>query len=80
MEGDDFLQRHLGPRAAEEQAMLAELGCASVDELIDEVVPRDIRMQAPLELPAPAGEAHPLRELRSMMEKNSQWRSFIGQG
>jgi glycine dehydrogenase len=80
MEGDDFLQRHLGPRAAEEQAMLAELGCASVDELIDEVVPRDIRMQAPLELPAPAGEAQALGELRALMGKNGRWRSYIGQG
>ena len=80
MEGDDFLQRHLGPGAAEERAMLAELGCASIEELIDEVVPRDIRMQDALDLPAPADEAQALRELRTLMASNGRWRSYIGQG
>jgi glycine dehydrogenase len=80
MERDDFIRRHLGPGPTEEQAMLAELGCASIEDLIDEVVPRDIRMQGTLDLPAPLDEAQALTQLRSLAEKNGQWRSFIGQG
>ena len=80
MERDDFIRRHLGPGPAEERAMLAELGCASIEDLIDEVVPRDIRMQGALDLPAPLDEAHALLELKSLVERNGRWRSFIGQG
>jgi len=34
-----FLRRHLGPDAAEQQAMLESLGLASRTELIEQTVP-----------------------------------------
>lgn len=48
---DRFLTRHLGPDAAEQQAMLEALGVASRDELIEQTVPPAIRLRAPLALP-----------------------------
>jgi glycine dehydrogenase len=80
VERDRFVERHLGPSAEQQQAMLAQLGCDSVEELIDEVVPQDIRMAGSLDLPAAVDEAQALAELRALAAKNAPWRSFIGQG
>ena len=40
----DFIRRHIGPSESETQAMLNDLGVESVDALIDEIVPSDIRL------------------------------------
>ena len=78
--GDGFLERHLGSGGEDERALLDALGCGSIEALIDEVVPRDIRMHGPVDLPAAVDEAQALAELRSLAAKNARWRSFIGQG
>ena len=67
---DAFLERHLGSSSSEEQAMLAALGCASIEALIDQVVPRDIRMHGLADLPAPLDEARALAELKALAAKN----------
>ncbi len=77
---DAFLDRHLGSTGKEEQELLAALGCASIDALIEEVVPRDIRMDGLPDLPAAVDEAQALAEIGTLAEKNARWRSFIGQG
>ena len=77
---DGFVERHLGSSGADERALLEMLGCSSIDALIDEVVPRDIRMQGLADLPAPVDEAQALAELKELAAKNAHWRSFIGQG
>ena len=75
-----FSRRHIGPDPADTQAMLATLGCDSLDQLIDQVVPEDIRSRAPLNLPEPLTEEQALLRLRSIMEQNQVVRSFIGLG
>ncbi|HBX57459.1 MAG TPA: hypothetical protein DEH10_19060, partial [Pseudomonas sp.] len=45
---DAFLRRHLGPDAAEQQAMLAALGLPSRAALIEQTVPPAIRLNRPL--------------------------------
>ncbi|HZL19900.1 MAG TPA: aminomethyl-transferring glycine dehydrogenase [Polyangia bacterium] len=77
---DPFAARHIGPDAAEEAEMLRALGVASLEALVAETVPPEIRLRAPLELPAPVGEAEVLRELRGLADQNQIWRSFIGLG
>ena len=67
--GDGFLGRHLGSRGEDERALLAVLGCGSLEALIDEVVPADIRMQGPVDLPAALDEAEALSELRRSEER-----------
>lgn len=49
-----FLRRHLGPDAAEQQAMLDSLGLGSRVELIEQTVPPGIRLNRPLDLPPPS--------------------------
>ena len=48
---DTFVRRHIGPAPADILEMLAELGCATLDELTDAVIPADIRFAGELDLP-----------------------------
>src|SRR5580693_2720432 len=77
---DLFAARHIGPDAAEEAEMLRALGVASLEALLAETVPPEIRLRAPLDLAAPVGEAEVLRELRALADQNQIWKSFIGLG
>ncbi len=60
--------------------MLDSLGYRTLDELIADIVPADIRMKAPLDLPAAKSETEALEELRSILRKNKLLKTFIGQG
>ena len=75
-----FARRHIGPDPDEQAAMLATLGFASRDALIDAVVPKSIRRKTPMGLAAPRTEGDALQALRRIAEKNELFRSFIGQG
>jgi glycine dehydrogenase len=76
----DFVSRHLGSSEREQSEMLAVLGCASVEKLIDEVMPAGIRVDRPLELPRVAEEAQALAELERLASASEPRRSFIGMG
>src|SRR5690606_19120774 len=49
-------------------------------DLIDATVPEDIRLDRPLQLPAPHSEVAGLAELRSIASRNQVFRSYIGMG
>ena len=50
MSHDRFVNRHLGPRAAEISEMLEFVGASSMEELIEQTVPANIRLKEPLKL------------------------------
>ncbi|WP_277592057.1 aminomethyl-transferring glycine dehydrogenase [Pseudomonas chlororaphis] len=75
-----FLRRHLGPDAAEQQAMLDSLGLGSRVELIEQTVPPGIRFNRPLDLPPALDEQAALAKLRGYAEQNQVWTSLIGMG
>jgi hypothetical protein len=77
---DTFVNRHLGPRGPEVEQMLAVLGVASLDELIEQTIPQAIRLIEPLKLPEPRSESEVLAELRDLAAQNKLFRSFIGMG
>ncbi|MEP0846027.1 MAG: aminomethyl-transferring glycine dehydrogenase [Phycisphaerae bacterium] len=77
---DTFVHRHVGPRDDDIRAMLATIGCASLDELVRETVPSSIRLAKPLRLGAPRGEHELLTELRAIAGMNQPYRSLIGIG
>jgi glycine dehydrogenase len=76
----DFLWRHLGPRPGQLAGMLAELGLASLDELVERAVPPSIRTPHPLLLEPALGEHEMLAELGRLAEANQVWRSYLGMG
>ena len=77
---DSFVPRHLGPSPAETATMLRELGLDSVEQLLDETVPRGIRLPAALDLEGPRTESEALTEIRELAARNVVMRSFIGTG
>ena len=77
---DTFQARHLGPREADVARMLEAIGAPSVDALIAEIVPADIRATKPLDLPAAESEAGYHRRLRALAAENRVFRSYIGLG
>ena len=75
-----FSARHIGPGAADTRAMLAAIGVPSVETLISQAVPKSIRLDRALNLPAPATEHEALAELGDKMGRNKVLKSFIGAG
>ena len=77
---NEFKSRHIGPHQEATAAMLTTIGESSLDTLIDKTVPNAIRMQSPLNLPAPMHEAAYLQHVQEMGSKNIVAKNFIGQG
>ncbi|KVG14520.1 aminomethyl-transferring glycine dehydrogenase [Burkholderia thailandensis] len=80
---DAFAERHIGPDATSQQAMLDTLGFATRAALIDAVIPASIRRAETLPLgpfAQPLSEAEALAALRELADKNQVFRSYIGQG
>ncbi len=77
---DRFADRHLGPTTSERESMARKLGHASLDALINAVVPADIRRRTPLNVPSAAGEAEATAELAKLAALNEPRRSYLGMG
>lgn len=75
-----FLHRHIGPDTSQIDEMLAETGSGSLDELMDQTIPEDIRLEKPIDLDAPMSEYQFLNQLRELASKNEIKKSFIGMG
>ena len=78
--GPDFHGRHIGPSPAEQAHMLATLGVASLEHLLDEVLPASIRVGKALALPPPLSEHALTDRLRALAARNRVMRSCIGMG
>jgi glycine dehydrogenase len=76
----DFSRRHIGPRPTDVAKMLAEIGARSLDELIDQTVPSNIRVDDPIELDAPLSEHEALADLRALASRNTVLTTLIGMG
>ena len=75
-----FANRHNGPRPEDEKKMLDVLGVSSLEELIGQTVPGDIRLKEPLKLDPPMSEHAYLARLKDIACKNKNVRSLIGLG
>jgi glycine dehydrogenase len=80
VEHDAFVTRHIGPRPADRDAMLRAIGAPSLDSLIDQAIPRSIRLTRPLDLPPAESEYGYLQRLRGIAARNRVLRSYIGMG
>ena len=76
----DFSRRHIGPNEIETAQMLQAIGYENLDALIDATVPKNIRLDRELTLPAATSEHEALAELRAISRKNRVTRNFIGAG
>ncbi len=76
----EFIARHIGPSAEDQQQMLKTLGCNNLQQLTEQVVPEAIAMADDLAIVDGCSEAQALEELRALASQNKVFRSFIGQG
>ena len=77
---DDFQKRHLGPSPSDVSEMLSSLGLECLDGLMDETLPKAIRLNESLDLPSSCTEAEALGELRKLAGENEVFKSYIGMG
>lgn len=77
---EKFQNRHIAPNAADTAQMLKTVGAGSLDELIAQTIPSNIRLKKPLDLPLAKSEFDYLNTLRQTASKNKVFKSFIGQG
>jgi len=77
---DKFVGRHIGPRGEDIQEMLKVIGVQSLDELIDQTVPSNIRLEKPLNLPNGLTEREYYRKILKLAKKNKVFNTYIGMG
>ncbi len=77
---EPFFQRHIGPKASDETAMLKEIHAESLEQLIEETIPKDIRLSHELHLKKATTEQEFLSEFKKIAQKNQLYRSHIGMG
>ena len=76
----DFIRRHIGPSESQTQAMLKDLGVESVDTLIDEIVPSDIRLADLPNIQESKTEFQALADLKAVASLNKVNDTYIGLG
>ena len=75
-----FIERHIGPTAAQQASMLEAIGAGSLNELISTIVPADIQLPGPPATGDAATEQQALAELKAMASQNQRYKSWIGMG
>ena len=80
MRTDVFALRHIGIREEDLPQMLKTIRANSVDQLISETIPDDIRLAKPLVLDQPMSEHEYLSHIQNLSEKNIVFKSYIGLG
>ena len=80
MRTDAFALRHLGPRESDLNHMFKTVGVESLDQLIFETIPDDIRLKNDLNLDAPMTEYEYLNHIQELGKKNKVFKSYIGLG
>lgn len=77
---EKFEGRHIGPDAQQIQYMLDTVGADSLDALIDQTIPKNIRLSRPLNLPRTKSEPEFLREFKKLIRQNDLFNNYIGMG
>ncbi len=82
MNTNSFAHRHIGPREEDLNEMLKTTNANSLDELIHQTIPSDIRLRLKekLNLSKPLNETEFLTHIRKIGCKNKVFKTFIGQG
>jgi len=80
MKTDAFALRHIGPRENDMQHMLKTIGAETIDQLIYETLPDDIRLKAPLDLEPAMTEYEYINHIAQLGNKNKVFQTYIGLG
>ena len=80
MKTDAFALRHIGPNENDLQHMLKTIGAETMDQLIFETIPNDIRLKSDLDLEPAMTEFEFANHIKKLGDKNKMFQSYIGLG
>lgn len=80
MGSDKFVTRHIGPRDEDIQSMLEAIGVGSLEELMEQAVPANIRLTKPLQLADGLTERKYYRRIHDLAKMNKVYNTYIGMG
>jgi glycine dehydrogenase len=80
MNVEKFSSRHIGINEEDKKLMLQKIGLGSLDELIEQTIPSDIRLKEKLNLPEALGEHEYAEDITRLAAKNRISASYIGMG
>ena len=80
MNTNAFALRHIGPRENDQNLMLKTIGVDSLDQLLFETIPDDIRLKNDLNLDQPMTEYEYTNHIHELSQKNKVFKSYIGLG
>ena len=80
MKTELFLNRHIGPRKEEVDLMLRKIGVDSLETLIKETIPENIRLSKDIQLDDEMSESDYLMHLKTISSKNKVFKTYIGLG
>ena len=75
-----FAQRHIGPRKEDQDQMLKTIGADSLEQLIYETIPDDIRLKNELNLDSAMSEQEYLTHIHELSKLNKTYKTYIGLG
>ncbi len=77
---DKFEHRHIGPSIDELNQMAVECGAKSIDDLVSQTIPANIKLSKPLNIGEPLSEFEYLKKLRELASRNKIFKTYIGMG
>ena len=77
---DKFIDRHIGPNQEEIKEMLNSIGIDSLDKLVNETIPEQIKLNKELKLQEPLSEYRFIEKLKIIAARNKVFKSYIGMG
>ncbi|WCC41649.1 aminomethyl-transferring glycine dehydrogenase [Tenacibaculum finnmarkense] len=80
MNTNSFQLRHIGPNSKGQEKMLETIKSDSIDQLIFETIPDDIRLKNELDLAPAMSEYEYLNHITELGAKNKVFKSYIGLG
>ena len=80
MNTNAFALRHIGPNEEDKIEMLKTIGVDTLDQLINETIPSDIRLKKGLHLDEPMTEHEYLLHIHELSKKNKAYKTYIGLG
>ena len=77
---EKFAHRHIGPNPTELNIILKTIGVESVEELLSQTIPDNIRLKKDLNIPEGISEMEFLKEIKKLSSLNKNFKTYIGLG
>ena len=77
---EKFARRHIGPNDIELNIILETIGVESVEELLNQTIPDNIRLKKDLNIPEGISEMEFLKEIKKLSSLNKNFKTYIGLG